>query len=144
MTFVAPSPLLRQALLLDAVITGALTIVQLAAVHLLSNALALPKALLLSSGIFLTAYVLLLLVMQRAVRLPKPLVLLVIAGNVGWAFGCLAILLTDSVVPTVLGVMYVCLQAGAVLLFASLEYAGLRRSNSNDGFAASPAGLPQR
>jgi hypothetical protein len=126
MNLVRPAPLLKTALLADAGVSAAAALLQLAAAAPLAGLLKLPQPLLFESGLFLVAYVALLLVMARSARLAVPLVMLVVVGNVGWALACLA--LATLAAPAALGVAYLVLQALAVLAFAALEYRGLAAS----------------
>ena len=71
MQFILPSRLLRTALVVDAVATGALAVLQVAVPDLLSRLLVLPRGLLLETGVFLLGYLLLLVVMARSARLPS-------------------------------------------------------------------------
>jgi uncharacterized membrane protein len=52
----------------------------------------------------------------------------VIVGNIGWAIGCVVLLAAGLVAPSGLGIAFVVIQALAVLVFAGLEFAGLRTS----------------
>jgi hypothetical protein len=125
---VLPSRLLRIALVVDAVVTGAVALQQVTMTSMLSSLLSLPRGLILETGIFLVAYTLLLAAMIRSQRLATPLIVLIIAGNIGWAMACIALLAADLVSPTTLGIAFVMAQAIAVLAFAGLQWAGLRRS----------------
>jgi len=136
MQLILPSRLLRIALVVDAGATGALAVLQLAVPDALSRLLMLPRGLLLETGAFLVAYVLLLVVMARSQHLWSWLVKTVVSGNGLWAVGCVALLATGAVQPGALGVAYVAMQAMAVVVFAGAQYLGLRQSAP----AGSPAG----
>lgn len=137
MSHIQPSPLLQRALWLDIVGSGAVTALQLAATDPLARLTQLPQPLLLESGLFMLLYVVLLLGMVRARRLPLALVRLVIAGNAAWAVAALA--LAVVLAPTAWGLALLAVHAGAVLLFAALQQMGLRQS------LPAPAGaLPAR
>ena len=123
-----PSPLLKNVLYADAAVSGAVALLQLAASDLLAGLLALPVALLFETGVFLVAYVVMLVAMARSRHLATGLVLLVVLGNVGWALACAALTMLLPAVPTGLGIAFLLLQAAAVLVFAALEWAGLRAS----------------
>lgn len=128
MRTINPSSFLRTALLADAVVSGAVAILQIAVPSALRDALGLPPALVLGSGIFLVAYAALLVVLARSTRLPVAAVALVIAGNIAWAVACAALSLLPPLAPGALGIAYLLVQAVAVLVAAALVYAGLRRS----------------
>lgn len=77
---------------------------------------------------FLLGYVALLLGMAQAPRLPAWLTTVVVAGNALRAVGCLELPLDPGLRPNALGIGHVLLQALAVLVFAVLEWTGLRAS----------------
>ena len=88
---------------------------------------ALPTGLVLGSGVFLIAYAAMLVAMARSIALPQQLVRLVILGNLAWAMACVALAaLSTAIVP--LGIAYLGLQAVAVVVFAALQSAGVKRS----------------
>ena len=127
-----PSRFLKIALFADAVVSGAVALLQLLAGKLLAGLLALPAVLLLESGVFLIVYVALLLAMATRPRLWSWLVWAVIGGNVAWAVGCLSLL---KVLPAFgggpassLGVAFLLVQAFTVLAFALLQWRGWRAS----------------
>ena len=128
MKTVHPSPLLKFALLVDAVVSGAMGGLQLGAATALATVLELPHALLLGTGEFFVVYALLLVGMAGRPRLWSALVMLVVVGNAMWALGCVALVSTGALLPNALGTGFVLLQATAVLVFAALEWRGLRRS----------------
>jgi hypothetical protein len=136
MKTVHPSPLLKFALLADAVISGAMGVLQLSAAAALAALLDLPQALLLSTGEFLVIYALLLVGMATRAGLWPALVMLVVVGNALWGLACVALLLTGALSPNPLGTGFVLLQAAAVGVFAVLEWRGLRSS--------APAGAAER
>lgn len=124
-----PSRFLKVALLVDALVSGLVAVLQLLAGKLLTSLLALPAMLLFESGVFLVGYVALLVTMARSQRLWSWLVLAIVVGNVGWALGCLGLLQLLPAAPSALGTAYLLLQAAAVLVFAGLEWAGWRASS---------------
>lgn len=128
MQLILPSRLLRLALVVDAVATSAMAGLQLALPDALSRLLMLPRGLLLETGAFLVAYVLLLVVMARTQRVRSWLVKTIVIGNGLWAVGCVALLASGAVEPSALGVAYVAMQALAVVAFAGAQYLGLRQS----------------
>jgi hypothetical protein len=85
MQTVHPSRLLRIALLADAVVSGAMGVLQLGAAAALATLLELPQALLLGTGEFLLAYALLLVTLATRTRLWPALVTFIVLGNVLWA-----------------------------------------------------------
>lgn len=136
MRSVTPSSLLKLALLTDAAVTAAVALLQLAAPDVLSAWLALPRALLLESGLFMAAYAGALLWLARRERVAVLPVQLIVAGNLGWALGCVGLLVAAAAIrPTALGYAYVGVQAVAVVAFALMEAAGLRASRPAPGAA---------
>ena len=127
-TTIHPAPFLKTALLADALVSGAVAALQLLGGERLAGALSLPPALLLESGVFMLGYVVLLLGMAWSQRLWPWLVRVVVVGNVGWAIGCCVLLVLLPTSPDVLGAGFLLVQAAAVLVFAALQWTGLRRS----------------
>ncbi|AKJ28586.1 hypothetical protein [Caldimonas brevitalea] len=128
MTSIQPAPLLKFALISDAVVTGAVAALQLLLPQSLADWLALPQALLVGTGVFLCGYTGLLSMLATRPSVWKSIILLLVVGNLGWAVGCIALLLGTHVSPSPLGVAFVLVQAFTVVVFAGLEYAGLKAS----------------
>jgi hypothetical protein len=122
------SQLLRRALVADAVFSGVAAVLLTADAGTLAPLLKLPEALLRETGLFLVAYTALVGWLGTRAAAPKPLVLLVIAGNAAWTFGSVALILSGMVSPNLLGEAFVAAQAMATGGFAELQYVGLRRS----------------
>lgn len=122
------SPLLRLALLVDAVISGASGVLQVAAPERLSTTLQLPQALLEGTGQFYLAYAAALLWLATRQRLWLPLAQLIVFGNLAWGLAGLAGLLSDGLTPNALGTGFVLMQVLAVTAFAAVQWLGLRRS----------------
>lgn len=123
---VAPSRPLVLALRTDAAVSGAVALLQLAAAGLIGALTQLAVPLLFASGLFLVGYVGLLLLLAAARRVWRPLLWLVIAGNVLWALGAAA--LAEAGGASMLGIAYLALHALTTLFFAAWEGIGLRRS----------------
>lgn len=121
-----PSPLLRQALLLDAAGSAPMMLLHLLATGPLSAATQLPPALLQASGVAMLGWVALLLGLRSAPRPPRAALLGVVWGNRLWALGALACGWTLA--PPAAGWALLAVHALAVLAFAALQAAGLRRS----------------
>lgn len=128
MKTIQPARLLKFALYADAAGTVALAILQLLLPSLLTELLSLPSDLLMESGIFMVGYSAMLVWLARLRRVWAVAVQFIVIGNVGWAIACLVLAETAIVSPSVPGVAYLLFQAVAVLLFAALEWAGLRAS----------------
>ena len=132
MRTVYPSPFLKTALAADAIVSGGAAALQLAAASWLSDLLMLPRTLLVETGAFLVAYTMVLVVLARSSRLPSAVIGVIVLGNIAWAAGCVGLLVAESSSLSGLGVAFVVAQALAVLCFAALEYAGLKRSEPLD------------
>jgi hypothetical protein len=134
MTMINPSLLLRRAIQVDAVVSGAMALLLTFGAGLLAPLLHLPEPLLLESGLFLIAYAALVGWLGTRDAMPKAWVMAIIAGNALWTLGSIGLLFSGAVTPNLLGEAFVALQAIAVGVFAELQYLGLRRSS-----AAQPA-----
>lgn len=128
MRTVYPSPLLKTALVADAIVTGAAAVLQLTAASRLSELLGLPRTLLFESGAFLVAYTVLLIVLARSTRVSSAVIAIIVLGNIAWAAACVGLLIRDALSPSEVGVAFVIMQSVAVLVFATLEYLGLKGS----------------
>jgi len=123
-----PSQFLRRALLADAVFSGIAAVVLTLDAGALAPLLDLPEALLRETGLFLIAYTALVGWLGTRQTMPKVLVAIVIAGNIAWTIGSIALLFSGAVTPNLLGEAFVVAQAIATGVFAELQYIGLRRS----------------
>lgn len=127
------SGLLRLALRLDAVASGALGLLTLAAGPAFDELLGTPWAVLWPVGLFLVAYAAMLWVAAARPRVNRPVVWAVIAGNALWAVASVAVVAGGWVALTGLGAAFVLAQAVAVALFAELQILGLRRAQPAAG-----------
>jgi hypothetical protein len=134
MSILTSNTWLKRVLVADAVVSGAVAVLQLTATRSLAELTGLTASLLLGTGVFLVGYVALLFAMASRPRLPVGLVWFVILGNVGWAAGALLVAASGL---TSLGVAFALLHAVAVLAFAGLELQGLRTSPRSDVLATS-------
>jgi hypothetical protein len=125
---IQPSTFLRRALLADAVVTGAVALLQTFGAGLLTPLLNLPEPLLLETGLFLIAYTALVGWLGTRQSIPKALVAIVIAGNAAWALGSVALMFSGAVTPNLLGYAFIVLHAITTGVFAELQYIGLRKS----------------
>jgi hypothetical protein len=128
MNCVTPSGLLRAALAIDAAASGTLALIQILAPHAGARGFGLPIELLVGTGAFLAAYAALLISIAYSSAVSRALVRLVIAGNLGWAFACIALAAVAPTGITAPGVGYLLSQAVAVVAFAFAQALGLRRS----------------
>lgn len=119
------SRILRRALVLDAIASGAMGVLLIAGAALLDGPLGLPTALLLIAGIALVPFAAFVGRLGTRATAPRGAVLTVVAVNAAWTLASLgALFLTD---PTMLGVVFVLAQALTVAVFAELQVTGLRR-----------------
>ena len=125
---IQPSTLLRRAIQADAIVTGAVALLQTFGAGMLAPLLSLPEALLRETGLFLIAYTALVSWLGTRQAMPRALVLVVIAGNVVWTIASIALLFSGAVTPNLLGEIAIAAQAIVVGAFAELQYIGLRKS----------------
>ena len=125
---ILPAPLLRQALLADAVTTTACAALLIAGAGFLDDLLGLPAALLRGAGLVLLPFVALVAWLGTRTRLPRLAVLAVIGLNAFWAVDSVLLLVSGWVAPTAAGLAFVIAQAVVVAMYAELQVMGLRRS----------------
>ena len=123
-----PSLFLRRAILADAIFSGASAVLLTFGAGALAPWLELPEALLRESGLFLIAYTLLVGWLGTRQTMPRPLVVIVIAGNAAWTLASIALLFSGAATPNLAGELFIVAQAIAVGALAELQYIGLRRS----------------
>ena len=124
----ASARFLRRVLWLDAgagLATGAL---QLLLPTWLAGWLGLPQALLVESGWAMLAFSAYISFLATRRQIPPAGVWLLIVGNVGWALGCLALIFGAGLTPTLVGTVFLAVQAFWVCLMAELEWVGLRKA----------------
>jgi hypothetical protein len=130
MTSIRSSSFLRRVLVVDAVSTGAMGIAMVAFAELLADLLQLPVDLLGEAGIVLLPFAAFVAFVASRSETSRIAVWAIIAVNAVWAIESIVLLFTGWVAPNVLGYAFVIAQAAAVLLFADLEYMGLKRSTA--------------
>lgn len=118
--------LLRTALRLDAVVTGANGLAYLAAAPLLDDLLGLPGALLRGVGAFLLVYAVAVWLVGTGPRVNRAAVEAVVAANVLWAIGSVVAVVTGAGSPTTVGAVWLVLQAAVVAVLAALQITALR------------------
>lgn len=121
------STFLRRALIIDAVISGASGLIMLAGATPLSRILGVSAELLSSAGLSLLPFTAFLIWLCTRAALPRTAVWVVIALNVGWVIGSVALLFIDGLNPSSFGIAFILVQAIAVAAFAEIQYVGLRR-----------------
>ncbi len=125
---ISSSTLLRAALLGDAIASGGMGVLLTAAAHPMASLLALPEPLLRGAGLVLLPYAGLVAWLGFQPRLPRWMVRGVIGTNLLWTLDSMLLLALDLATPNGLGAAFVLLQGVAVLGFALLQWAGLRRN----------------
>lgn len=123
-----PSLLLRRALQLDTLASGAMAVLLVFGAGYLTSLLNLPETFLRSTGLFLIAWTALVGFLATRETLSKAIVWAVIVGNAVWTVDSLALLATSWIAPNTLGIAFIVMQAVAVGLFAELQFMGLRKS----------------
>lgn len=117
----------------DAASCAASGALQLVAGQPLSDVTGLPLALLQWTGWFLLGYALLAAWMAARSPVPRRLIGLVVVGNLGWGVACVALLSLGGLGLSAWGVAWVLAQALVVVVFAELQWTGLRRTRGAAG-----------
>jgi hypothetical protein len=112
--------------------TGAL---QVALTDTLARLTGLPAPLLMATGVFLLGYAAAAAWMASRQSPPRTLIGLVVAGNFGWAAGCVALLMSGMFAVSAFGMAWVLAQALCVVVLAELQWTGLRRTRAGAGMA---------
>jgi hypothetical protein len=124
-----PSPLLRQALLADAVTTAACAALMIAGAGFLEGLLGLPATLLRAAGLLLIPFVAYVVMLGFRERVSRGAVWSVIGLNAVWVVDSVLLLVSGYVTPTGSGIAFVLAQAAVVAMYAELQFMGLRRSS---------------
>jgi hypothetical protein len=124
-----PSPLLRKALIADAVVSGATGLLMLAGAGLFARLLDLPEELVRYAGLVLLPFAAWVAYLALQDRPPRPAVWAVVAVNALWATDSLLLLASGWVAPNGLGVAFVVGQAAVVGALAATQAAGARASS---------------
>ena len=119
---------LRNVLRADALSCIACGVSQVAFPAAMARLLNLPEGLLAYTGEFLLVYAAVVAFVSTRNPLPRPIVWVLVAGNIGWALACVLLLASGLMSPSMLGVAYVVVQALTVAVLAELQYFGLRRA----------------
>ncbi|VVE52785.1 hypothetical protein PIN31009_04768 [Pandoraea iniqua] len=123
----AKSLFLARALLADALVSGAVGLLQVLAAAPLAALLDLPADGLRVTGLVLLVYGAALVWLVRRTTLPAGAAWTVIAINAIWALDCAILLASDWIAPNALGAAFIAVQIVTVLVFAELTFIGLRR-----------------
>lgn len=117
---------LARVLQVDAVASGATALLLVAGADVLAPLLQLPVALLRGAGAFLVPFVAAIALLSRRERIPPRAMAAVVVVNFAWVAASVWLVAAGPVAPSVLGTMFVLVQAAAVLVFAELGWFGLR------------------
>lgn len=128
MPMLPQTPFLRLALAADAAASGAMGLAFAAAPAAIGAATALPAGLLRYAGLFLIGYAAVLATLAARSAVPRPVLWLLVAGNLAWAVECAALPLLGFVAPNGWGIALLAVQAVAVAVFAELYVIALRRA----------------
>jgi hypothetical protein len=128
--------MLRLALRLDAVVTGANAIAYLVLAGPLSDLFGMPASALRAIGAFLAVFAIGVWAVAGRTPIPRAAAATVAVANLGWAAGSVVVLFADTWSPETAGAVWIAMQAAVVALFADLQLLGLRRAARG---AAAPA-----
>lgn len=118
--------LLRRALKLDAVASGATGLLLVAASGPLAALLALPQPLLFWAGIAFLPWAAAVGWLGTRADPPRRAAIAVVVLNLLFVLDCVLLLALGWVAPNAFGIAFILALAAAVLLFALLQAAGLR------------------
>jgi hypothetical protein len=124
----ADGRLLRAALKVDAVASGGMGVLLLGLGGPLGDLLGAPTGLLRTVGLLLLGWAAVVWLVGARPRVSGPAVRAVIALNLLWVAGSVALVVAGWVSLTALGVGFVLAQAAVVALFAESQFLGLRRA----------------
>jgi hypothetical protein len=125
-------PLLRLALKLDAIVTGANGAAYLIAAGPLGDLLGLSPALLRGTGAFLLAFAAVVWLTATRPSIPRAAVYAIIAANAIWALDSVVAAVAGWGTPDTVGTVWIMLQAIVVAAFAELQLVGLRRARGRN------------
>jgi hypothetical protein len=123
------APLLRLALKLDAIVTGANGAAYLIAAGPLGDLLGLSPALLRGTGAFLLAFAAAVWLTATRPSIPRGAVYAIVAANAIWAIDSVVAAIAGWGTPETAGTVWIVLQASVVAAFAELQLIGLRRKD---------------
>jgi hypothetical protein len=122
-----PPTLLRRALLADAVASGGVAVLLVAAAGPLENLLAIPAAFLRGAGLILIPYTLFVAYLGTRDTILSGKGWFVVEANVIWAAASVLVLVTGWIAPNTLGLLFVLGQAAVVAALGAAQFAGLRQ-----------------
>ena len=122
------STFLRWVLLIDAATCAATGLLMMIGARALEQVLGLPVELMRYAGFSLLPFAIFLVFLATRQLSSRYAVWAVILLNVLWTIDSFLILVTNWVMPTQIGYVFVVAQAVGVAVLAALEYVGVRRS----------------
>jgi len=130
MNALQPTPMLRNALLLDGLLSGVTGLLLVLAAGWLGAFLELPRLLLLVAGSALLPFAALLVWLSNRAEISRQVIWAVIAVNLIWVLDSLLLLVLGWLSPNLFGYCFVITQALAVGLLAGLQWLGLKHSSA--------------
>ena len=130
MNVLQPSPILRNALLLDGLLSGVTCLLLVLAAGWLGAFLELPRLLLLVAGSALLPFAAMLVWLSNRAEISRQAIWAVIAVNLVWVIDSLLLLVIGWVSPNLFGYAFIIAQALAVGLLAELQWFGLKHSQA--------------
>jgi len=130
MNALQPTPMLRNALLLDGLLSGVTGLLLVLAAGWLGAFLELPRLLLLVAGSALLPFAALLVWLSNRAEISRQAIWAVIAVNALWVIDSLLVLVIGWVSPNLFGYAFIIGQALAVALLAELQWFGLKLSQA--------------
>jgi len=130
MNALQPTPMLRNALLLDGLLSGVTGLLLVLAAGWLGAFLVLPRLLLLVAGSALLPFAALLVWLSNRAEISRQALWAVIAINALWVIDSLLVLVIGWVSPNLFGYAFIIGQALAVALLAELQWFGLKQSQA--------------
>lgn len=130
MNALQPTPMLRNALLLDGLLSGVTGLLLVLAAGWLGAFLELPRLLLLVAGSALLPFAALLVWLSNRAEISRQAIWAVIAVNALWVIDSLLVLAIGWLSPNLFGYAFVIAQALAVALLAELQWFGLKHSQA--------------
>jgi hypothetical protein len=123
-----PPTLLRRALLADALASGAVALLLVAAAGPLEGLLAIPASFLRWAGLILIPYVILVALLGTRDTIPAGRGTLVVEANAAWAAASVLVLVMRWIAPNTLGLLFVLGQAAVVAALGVAQFIGLRQA----------------
>ena len=122
------SPFLRYVLFADAATCLVCGVLLSIGGGFLQNLLGLPVSIMFYAGLSLFPFVAFLIYAATRKSISKTIVWLIIGLNMLWTIDSFLLLVSGYVAPTNFGYVFVIFQALGVLMFADLEFIGLRKA----------------